>query len=291
MEEYTNKHVETVKTKSGSYTALWILVLALVAGNIYAIWQVSETHTAVARLDKSFQTGIASINEKATAWNSRADERVAELQKELQEARSQAATAAGRAKTQAEKRAEQLVKELSEEYRNQSTQLSNELGQVKQSVTGTDEKVSNVMSDVTSVRGDVAQTKSDLESAITDLKSVRGDLGVQSGLIATNAKELAALRELGERHYFEFDITKKGQPQRLGSVTLVLRKTDPKQGKFTMDVISDDRTVQKKDRTINEPVQFYTSGSRQPAEIVVNDVQKDRITGYLSVPKVQSASR
>lgn len=289
MEEQT--HIHTDKPRSGSHIALWILVLALVAGNIYAIWQISETHSALARLDKSFQTGIASVHEQATAWNSKADERVADLQQQLQEARNQAATAAGRAKTLAEKKAEQLVKELSEEYRNQSTQLSNELGQVKQSVTGTDEKVNTVMSDVTNVRGDVAKTRTDLESAITDLKSVRGDLGVQSGLIATNAKELSALRELGERHYFEFDIAKKGQPQRLGNVTLVLRKTNPKQGKFTLDVISDDRTVQKKDRTINEPVQFYTSGFRLPAEIVVNDVQKDRITGYLSVPKVQTASR
>jgi phage shock protein A len=291
MEEHTHTHIDTDKPRSRSHAALWILVLALVAGNIYAIWQISETHSALTRLDKSFQTGIASVTEKASAWNSRADERVAELQKQLQEARSQASTAAGRAKTLAEKRAEQLVKELSEEYRNQSTQLSNELGQVKQSVTGTDEKVNTVMTDVSTVRTDVAQTKSDLETAISDLKSVRGDLGVQSGLIATNGKELAALRELGERHYFEFDIAKKGQPQRLGTVTIVLRKTNAKEGKFTMDVISDDRTVQKKDRTINEPVQFYTSGSRQPAEIVVNNVQKDRITGYLAIPKVQSASR
>lgn len=290
MEEHTDIQV-IEKPKSSSYTVLWVIVLALVAGNIYSIWQITQTHSTVSKLDKSLTAGIASLNEQASAWNTKADERVAGLQKELQDARDHAATAAGRAKTLAEKRAEQLVKELSEEYRNQSTQLSNELGQVRQSVTGTDEKVNTVMSDVSTVRGDVAQTKTELQSAISDLKSVRGDMGVQSGLIATNSKELSALRELGERHYFEFDIAKKGQPQRIGNVTLVLKKANPKDGKFTVDLVADDRTVQKKDRTINEPVQFYTSGSRQPSEIVVNDVKKDRIVGYLSVPRVQTASR
>jgi hypothetical protein len=289
MEEQKDIYIE--RPRSGSYTALWIIVLALVVGNAYAIWQITRTHSAVAKLDQSFQAGIASVNQQTSAWNSKANERVAELQKQLEEARLQAATAAGRAKTQAEKRAEQLVKQLSEEYRQQSTQFSDELGQVRQSVTGTDEKVNTVMSDVTSVRGDVAQTRSDLESAVAELKTVKGDLGVQSGLIATNAKELSALRELGERHYFEFNIDKKGQPQRVGNVTLILRKAKPKEGKFTMDVIADDRTVQKRDKTINEPVQFYASGSRVPSEIVVNDVQKDRIVGYLSVPRVQAASR
>lgn len=289
MEEHTQ--IQTEKPKSGAHTALWVLVMALVVGNIYAIWQIGQTHTHLAKLDESMEARIATMNAQTNALNSRADERVAELQKQLEEARQQASTAAGRAKTQAERRAEQLVKDLSEEYRKQSTQFSDELGQVKQSATNTDEKVNTVMTDVTSVRGDVAQTKSDLESAFGALKSVKGDLGVQSGLIATNAKELLALRELGERNYFEFDIPKKGQPQRVGNVALVLRKTSPKQGRFTMDVIADDRTVQKKDRTINEPVQFYASGYRQPYEIVVNDVKKDRIVGYLSVPKVQSASR
>lgn len=289
MEEHT--HIQTEKPRSAAHTALWVLVMALVVGNIYAIWQIGQTHSRLAKLDESMDARIATMNQQTSVLSSRADERVAELQRQLEEARQHASTAAGRAKTQAERRAEQLVKELSEEYRKQSTQFSDELGQVKQSATNTDEKVNTVMTDVTTVRGDVAQTKSELESAINDLKSVKGDLGVQSGLIATNGKELSALRELGDRHYFEFDIPKKGQPQRVGNVALVLRKTDPKRGKFTMDVIADDRTVQKKDKTINEPVQFYASGARQPYEIVVNDVKKDRIVGYLSVPKVQSSSR
>jgi hypothetical protein len=142
---------------------------------------------------------------------------------------------------------------------------------------------------VGSVKTDVASTRSELQKTIADLKSVRGDLGVQSGLIATNSTELNALRRLGERNYFEFKIGKTKQPQRVGDITLLLKKTDPKKNRFTVNVMADDKLTEKKDRNINEPVQFYTSKARQPYELVVNQVQKDLIVGYLATPKETAA--
>jgi len=132
----------------------------------------------------------------------------------------------------------------------------------------------------------VASAKTELEKTISELKSVRGDLGVQSGLIATNAKELAALRALGDRNYHEFRIRKANQFQKVGNVQLQLKKTDPKRNKYTLELIADDKKVEKKDKNINEPVQFYVAGARQPLELVVNEVVKDQITGYISAPKV-----
>jgi hypothetical protein len=144
---------------------------------------------------------------------------------------------------------------------------------------------------VGTVKGEVAQTKSTLNSTLNDLKSVRGDLGVQSGLIATNAKELAALREMGERNYQEFAFTKSNKPQKIGNILVALKKTDPKRNKYTLEVIADDRKIEKKDKYINEPVQFYVQGARLPYEIVVNEVQKDKVVGYLAIPKVVQARR
>jgi hypothetical protein len=172
--------------------------------------------------------------------------------------------------------------------------LASELGEVKQAASSTGEKVASVAADVNSVRGDVAQTRSELETARTELgsqlKTMKGDLGIQSGLIATNARELAALRELGERHYFEFALAKTGRPYKVADIAMVLRKTDPKRNKFTLDVLADDKKVEKKDKNLNEPVQFYVARSRQPYELVVNDLKKDRIVGYLAVPKVLEAA-
>jgi DNA repair exonuclease SbcCD ATPase subunit len=282
---------ETPKTSRGSLL-LWLAVAVLAATNIVALWQAGETKKQLARTTQTFTAQLADLREQAEAFNLDAGARAAELRAELEEARRLAATAAGQAKV----RAEQMVKRLSEQYEKQQAAISSEIGTVKQAADAAHEKVSAVRTDVEAVRGDVAQTKSEvrdtrseLEATRSELRSVKGDLGVQSGLIATNAKELAALRELGERHYIEFDISKKGQPVKLGNVSVILRKTKPSQSKFTLDIIADDKRVEKKDKTINEPVQFYVTGARQPYELVVNEVRKDAVIGYLSIPKVLRA--
>ena len=115
-------------------------------------------------------------------------------------------------------------------------------------------------------------------------------MGVMSGLIATNSKDLDTLRALGERNYYEFKLN-KGGTQKVGDVTLMLKKSDAKRNRYTVDVLADDRHVEKKDKTINEPIQLYVGGSTQPYEIVVNSVNKDQISGYLSTPKMKIARR
>jgi hypothetical protein len=110
---------------------------------------------------------------------------------------------------------------------------------------------------------------------------------VQSGLIATNGKELAALKALGERNYTEFKLGKTKAPQKVGDISVMLEKCDPKKNRYTIRVIADDKTVEKRDKTLNEPVQFLLSKATQPYELVVNDIKKDLISGYVAAPKVQ----
>ena len=122
-----------------------------------------------------------------------------------------------------------------------------------------------------------------------ELKKVTGDLGVTSGYVATNGKEIAALKRLGERNIIEINLSKAKQPQRVGDISLLLKKADPKRNRYTIEVVADDKTTEKKDRTINEPVQFYVAKAKQPYEIVINQVKKDQIVGYLATPKDQIA--
>jgi hypothetical protein len=149
--------------------------------------------------------------------------------------------------------------------------------------------VTGVKTDVNGVKADVTTTQQNLEKTAADLKRATGDMGVMSGLIATNGKELEALRALGERNYLEFDLRKGQTEKKLGNVTVVMKKSDPKHNRYTVELVADDKRVEKRDKTTNEPVQFYVSNSRQPYEIVVNQVKKDEITGYLSTPKVTLA--
>ena len=161
-----------------------------------------------------------------------------------------------------------------------------QITEVKQDAKATEAKIGEVNAEVGTVKTDVANTKGELEKTISDLKSVKGDLGMQSGLIATNRKEFDALVARGDRNYFEFNLKTK-TPVKVGDIALLLKKADNKKNRFTVEVTADDKKVEKKDKTINEPIQFLVAkGGRTPYEIIVNEVRKDAIVGYLSTPKV-----
>jgi hypothetical protein len=146
-------------------------------------------------------------------------------------------------------------------------------------------KVASLGGEVVKVKDDVAASRKAIEETRESLQRAMGDLGEQSGLIARNAQELDALKRSGLREYFEFDLTKAKASAPVGPVAVRLKEADPKRHKFSMVLVVDDIQIEKRDKTLLEPVQFYRKGSRQLHEIVVYAVQKDRITGYLSTPK------
>ena len=136
--------------------------------------------------------------------------------------------------------------------------------------------------DLNTVNGSVTVVKGDLETTKSDLKLARSELGT---LIARNHEEIDVLRRMGERDYVEFTITGRKKPQKVGNVTVELRSVNVKNNRFTVALVVDDVRTEKKDRTVNEPILFYPRGSRQANEVVVNSVGKDKITGYISMPK------
>jgi multidrug efflux pump subunit AcrA (membrane-fusion protein) len=150
-----------------------------------------------------------------------------------------------------------------------------------------EEKITAVSTDLGGAKKDIESTKTDLETTKGKLERATGDMGVMSGLIAHNRDDLEELKRRGDRNYYEFKVTKSKTPQRVGPVQVTLNKTDQKKGKYTMTVFVDDRSIEKKDKTAGEPVQFYLKGSARmaPYEIVVFDVGKNDINGYLSTPK------
>ena len=146
-------------------------------------------------------------------------------------------------------------------------------------------EVAGVKSEVGGVKTEVATTRTELEATKAKLERTIGDLGLQSGLIARTREDLEVLRRRGERNYFEFTLIKGASPSPISTVSLQLKKADPKKSKFTLNVLADDRTIEKKDKTMMEPLQFYTGRERQLYEVVVFTVEKNKVTGYLSTPK------
>ncbi len=154
-------------------------------------------------------------------------------------------------------------------------------------IKASQEQIGAVATEVGGAKKDIEATKSDLEATKGKLERSMGDMNVMSGLIAHSRDDLEELRRRGDRNYYEFTLQKAKNSQRVGPVQMSLNRTDPKKSKYTITVIADDRTIEKKDKTSGEPVQFYVKGSARmaPYEIVVFDVGKNQITGYLATPK------
>jgi hypothetical protein len=259
------------------------VVIALIAANVYLYMQLDKVKKDLSTDNDTAQSRIDKLEEAASV-NTQSNRRTVEqLRDQLERARRQANLAAGEAKDEALKRVDETRAALEAAEEKNRQQLSSDISKVKESA---DTQFSQVGTEVTSVKSDVASTKSELEKTVADLKRATGELDGHSVLIATNGKELAALQALGERNYVQFTIQKSKQSQKVGDVSIRLERADPKKNRFTIELTADDKTVEKKDRVINEPLQFMTSKAKQPYELVVNDVKKDTIVGYLSIPKV-----
>lgn len=284
--------------------ALGVGLAVALAGDGYLMVRSNNLNDEIARTQAGTQAQISKLNE-ATAKlvqqeQARMDQLAQQVKQDVKGVSDSANVAIRRARQEAEKSDHELSAKIAEQQQQQQ-HVASELTQIKDTtsskfnevatdVNGVKANVDGVKANVENVKATVATAQSDIEKTRLDLHRAMGDMGVMSGLIATNSKDLAALRALGERNYFEFDMTKQGA-KKVGDITLTLKKADPKRSRFTLDVLADDRHLEKKDKTINEPVQLYVAGNMQPYEIVVNTVTKDHITGYLSTPKVKVARR
>jgi chromosome segregation ATPase len=261
-------------------------VVALIGANIYLYMQINALRGDMDKMQTAMIAEVGKAKDASSVQAATAQRNLETMKEELEAARRQASMAVGQAKVDAIKNAEDLARKLEQQQKAVEQSLRTEVSKVEQQATAANTKIGEVSKDVGEVKTDLSATKSELDKTIADLKSARGDMGVQSGLIATNARELAALKALGERNYFDISLGKTKQPQRIGDIMVQLKKADMKKNKYTIDIVADDKKVEKKDKGVNEPVQFYTSKARQPYEIVVNEVRKDQIVGYLSTPKV-----
>jgi hypothetical protein len=172
--------------------------------------------------------------------------------------------------------------------------------QNKNATTAVDQKVTNLATsvkaelatkasadDLNRLNGDVTGVKTDLDAAKNSIQMARSEMGT---LIARNHDEIDQLRRMGTRDYFEFTVQRKGGATKVGAIQIELKDTNPKKNRYTINVLADDNSFEKKDRSVNEPIFFYTGGNRSALELVVNKVTKTTATGYLSIPKAAGAT-
>jgi chromosome segregation ATPase len=262
-------------------------IAAVLVANVYMFIQLNDLKTKTASSQDAIQAELEILKENNTTMSAAQREKMETLRSELANARREANVQVSQVKKEALSYTEEKAQKLEQEQQAQAQKVSGQISEVKDVANSANAKIAETNTDVSNVKSQVASTKSELDKTIGDLKKVTGDLGITSGYVATNGKEIDMLRKLGERNIFEFKLAKAKAPQRVADVSLLLKKVDPKRNRFTFELTADDKLVEKKDRTINEPIQFMTSKAKQPYEIVINHVSKDLISGYLATPKVQ----
>lgn len=262
-------------------------IIASLAANGFLLYQVHDLRMDTAQGREVMQNEIDTLKENSTVMTATQRKHLDDLKVELDTRAREANQAASQAKKEALSYADQQAQKLEAENQKIAgnvNQVSSDLTNVRQAADAANAKIADVGTDVNGVKTDLASTKTDLQQTKSDLKQVRGDLGQTSSLVATNDKELNELIRRGERNIVKFNISKKTKGfQKVGDIAMVLKNADPKKNRFTLQVQADDKLTEKKDRNVNEPLQFYVSNSLY--EIVVNTVTKDNVTGYLSTPK------
>ena len=262
---------DTPRSYSGALLAA--IAIALLAGVGGLIWNYSQS-TTLANQQKEIDT--------ANEQNKKLASDLRETKAELHVATEELGQSLGLTQKQMEARAQEIIsREEADAKRLDSAQ-----NQTAKAVSGLSSDVSGVKSDVGGVKTDLGKTQNDLATAISQLTSMRGDVDGHSTLIARTHDELEVLKHKGDRNYYEFTLA-KNQKKPVGTVSMMLKKADGKKSRFTLVVYSDDLQYEKKDRNLNEPLQFYSGKDRMLFEIVVNSVgnKNQSISGYLSTPK------
>jgi hypothetical protein len=261
---------ETPRTYSGALLAVIAVALLCAIGGL--IW----TYTLSGRLAHE-EAALTEANQQ----NARLAAQLRETDARLKVTAEELGKSLGLTQRQMDIRAQQMIaREAAENRRLEDAQKI-----TAQQVSAVSSDLTNVKTDVGGVRTDLGKTQTDLQQAVSQLQSMKGDLSDHSSLIARNHDELEVLKHKGDRTYYEFTLD-KGNRKPVGTVSLELKKTDSKKSKFTLIVYADDKKYEKKDRNLNEPLQFYSGKEPGLYEIVVNSINsKNQVAGYLSTPK------
>jgi chromosome segregation ATPase len=260
--------------------------IAAVAGGLYWVYTgLQATSQQVATLQSTVQTQADSLRvlgarlHMSAAELARLSSTATQVQRTVIQQSAQLATTQQQALSLAQQQ-QQAANDIAAVRQQAGTQF----GAINGQITG-------VKGAVKTTQKEVARTEAELQATKAQLKSTIGDLGVQSGLIATTSQQLKVLERDGARAYFEFQLTKTKRPVRIGTsaIWLQVKKIDMKHEKYTVDVYADDAKVEKKDKTLNEPVQFLVGSDHALNELVVYQINKKSITGYLSAPKYPNA--
>jgi len=271
-------HVTEPETSGsqGKFLLIFVVLVALIAGEVYSVHKINATREALeAQQVQTHKQLAAEFQDQLTSRLSAIENSNAQqfdaLKDELDSAAKRLGATGGELK-----RSRAMVAQLQSDQHKQAEELKEQLA-----LKADQQQVGALNQDVSTQRSDLDNTKKALDSVRSDLGMTRSEMGT---LIARNHDDIETLRKLGERDYYEFTANRKS-PARVAGIAITLTKTNVKRHQFTLAMLIDDVNVEKKDRTVNEPIFFYVNGSKRPYELVINAVSSNQVKGYLSTPK------
>ena len=280
IDEVPEKEIHFVEPDNsgsqGKFLVVFVVLAALVAGEVYSIHKINSTRDALEAQQTQVHKQLAAefqdqLTSRVSAIENSNAQQFDALKDELDSAAKRLGATGGELK-----RSRAMVAKLQSDEQQRAEQLQQQIA-----LKADQQQVGALNQDVTAQRSDLDNTKKALDSVRSDLGMTRSEMGT---LIARNHDDIGQLRKMGDRDYFEFTVSRK-TPVHVAAVGLTLTKTNVKRHRFNLELLADDVQVEKKDRTINEPIFFYVSGSKRPYELVVNEVKQDQVKGYLSTPK------
>ena len=272
QENVTQSYPEPSRTPTGLYAIIFLILAGLAAVQIYSISQIHSLRDAQAAFEN---TSRAETDQKLASNVAAIENSSAQALEAMKAELDNTAARMGSTGSQL-KHARNMVTKLEKEQQDQVSELKQEI-----SSKADQQQVGSLTEDVSSTKADLDNTKKAVDDTRNDLGMARSQFGT---LIARNHDDLEQLRKLGERDYFEFTLPRNKQ-QNVAGVGLVLKKVNLKRHRFTMNLLADDMVIEKKDRTVNEPVFFAVGSSKKFYEMVINQVQSDQVKGYISTPK------
>ncbi|MDA1237272.1 MAG: hypothetical protein O3A53_21105 [Acidobacteria bacterium] len=284
----TTQNTEVRNGSKGWKIAGGIAVAALIGFNVHLMNKVGDIETSTQSERAAMTAEVSDLEASLSAQSGAHQREISALQQSVEKTKAEAAN---RARSEARRGADQLSKLIAQKEREQQDMFLTEIGSVRGEADTNRKGIEDVSTRVVGVQGELDQTRQSLNETADLLVSTQTDVDAISGRVGTHEAAIERLKMQGQRDVTQFQLPVAKERTKIESVHMRVKDIDFKKNRYTLEVMADDKVVTHKDRLLNQPVEFYVTGAAQPYEVVVTEIERNQVTGYLATPKFKQFAR
>ena len=284
----TTQNTEVRSGGKGWKIAGGLAVAALIGFNVHLLNKVGAIETTTQSERAAMTAEVTDLESALSAQTGAHQREISALQESVEKTKTEAAE---RARVEARRGADQLSKLIAQKEREQQDMFLTEIGTVRGETDTNRKGIEDVSTRVVGVQGELDQTQESLNETADRLAGTQTDVDAISGRVGTHDAAIERLKMQGQRDVTRFDLAVSKERTKIETVQLRVKDIDYKKNRYTLEVMADDRIVTHKDRLLNQPVEFYVTGVSQPYEVVVTEIERNQVSGYLATPKFKDLAR